>query len=83
MLGWTDPKDQDASKVMDLLQKLQLEKNVYPDHIMEGKTPPSCIFVPSTSLLLQMIDIICEAQSKHDDNAELLYRFCDSEPPPP
>ena len=67
-VGWTDPKDPTSIKAIDWYKEITFEKPIYPEHLINERKPPACVFVPSEMLLRSMI----EATIEYSDVYELL-----------
>ena len=82
-VGWVHPKETTDAKSVEWLRNLSFDKNLYSDESMKEKKAPACIFVPEKKLMRVMIEQVIECQDKKSDKHELLYKFCDMDPPPP
>ena len=57
-LGLQDPfTNRSKTKTENVVNQLSMNKNVYPDKIMEGPKPPKCIFVLDKPLMRKLVKL--------------------------
>lgn len=58
-LGFIDPFATNAkAKAEKHMAQLSINKNVYPDRLMDGPKPPKCIFVPDKQMMRKLIKLL-------------------------
>ena len=57
-IAFVDPTIQNGRARTDkLINAMNINKNVYPDRLMDGAKPPKCVFVPDKQLMRKIIKL--------------------------